>query len=53
MVNLRIEFEIWNNWFPAVLDLDPSEENFGMDKEFADAEEAVKTSAAIKQATAW
>lgn len=35
------------------IDLDPSEGNAGMDEEFAEAEEAVDTSAAIKESTPW
>lgn len=35
------------------IELDPSEGNTGMDEEFADAEEAVQTSDAIKQSTFW
>ena len=35
------------------IELDPSEGNSGMDEEFADAEEAVETSKAIKQSTLW
>lgn len=35
------------------IDLDPTKGNSGMDEEFADAEEAVETSEAIKQSTFW
>jgi len=35
------------------IDLDPAEGNSGMDEEFADAEEAVESSSAIKQSTMW